>query len=73
MQELALTYYSKALRGLSEVLVNVNQLENHNSILMSMMLLYLHGVSVASLEQLLALLTRRSVWEGVLIMIFLGT
>ncbi|KAJ4299572.1 hypothetical protein N0V90_004818 [Kalmusia sp. IMI 367209] len=42
-QELALTYYSKALRGLSDLLTRADQLENHNSILMSMMLLYLHG------------------------------
>jgi hypothetical protein len=43
MQELALTYYSKALRGLSELLVKASQLENHNGLLMSVMLLYLHG------------------------------
>ena len=43
-QELALTYYSKALRGLSDLLTRADQLENHDSILMSMMLLYLHGV-----------------------------
>lgn len=46
MQELALTYYSQALRGLSELLPKVSQLENHNGLLMSVMLLYLHGVRV---------------------------
>ncbi|KAJ9640173.1 hypothetical protein H2204_003398 [Knufia peltigerae] len=43
MQELALTYYSQALRGLSELLVKASQVENHNGLLMSVMLLYLHG------------------------------
>ncbi|EXJ85680.1 hypothetical protein A1O1_06046 [Capronia coronata CBS 617.96] len=43
MQELALTYYSHALRGLSELLPKTSQLENHNGVLMSVMLLYLHG------------------------------
>lgn len=45
MQELALTYYSNALRGLSSLLTQASQLENHNGLLMSVMLLYLHGVS----------------------------
>jgi hypothetical protein len=45
MQELALTYYSKALRGLSNLLGRTSGLENHNGLLMSVMLLYLHGVS----------------------------
>jgi hypothetical protein len=44
MQELSLTYYSQAIRGLSEVLARASQLENHNGLLMSIMLLYLHGV-----------------------------
>ncbi|KAK4937832.1 hypothetical protein LTR10_021635 [Elasticomyces elasticus] len=43
MQELALTYYSHALRGLSELLAKPGQLESHNGLLMSVMLLYLHG------------------------------
>ncbi|KIW17822.1 hypothetical protein PV08_05017 [Exophiala spinifera] len=43
MQELALTYYSQALRGLSELLVKASQVENHNGLLMTVMLLYLHG------------------------------
>ena len=44
MQELALTYYSRALRGLSELLAKPGQLESHNGLLMSVILLYLHGV-----------------------------
>lgn len=44
MQELALTYYSKAIRGVSEILSHTSELENHNGLLMSVMLLYLHGV-----------------------------
>lgn len=44
MQELALTYYSNALRNLSDLLARSSRLENHNGLLMSVMLLYLHGV-----------------------------
>jgi hypothetical protein len=44
MQELSLTYYSNSLKGLSELLGGLSQLENHNGVLMSVMLLYLHGV-----------------------------
>lgn len=44
MQELALTYYSKALRGLSDILGRAEPLASCNSVLLSMMLLYLHGV-----------------------------
>jgi hypothetical protein len=47
MQELALTYYSQAIRGLSEILAmsSASQpIENNNGLLMSVMLLYLHGV-----------------------------
>ncbi|KAJ9611173.1 hypothetical protein H2200_004356 [Cladophialophora chaetospira] len=43
MQELSLTYYSQAIRGLSDMLAKISQLENHNGLLMSIMLLYLHG------------------------------
>ncbi|KAK7190481.1 hypothetical protein DPSP01_005292 [Paraphaeosphaeria sporulosa] len=43
MQELALTYYSQALRGLSDYLSRAELLANCNSILISMMLLCLHG------------------------------
>ncbi|KAF2260878.1 hypothetical protein CC78DRAFT_522587 [Lojkania enalia] len=43
MQELALTYYSNALRNLSDLLAKSSRLENHNGLLMSVMLLYLHG------------------------------
>lgn len=45
MQDLALTYYSKALRELSTLLSAVSEHENHNALLMSVILLYLHGVS----------------------------
>jgi hypothetical protein len=45
MQELALTYYSNALRGLSKLLSQAAPLENHDGLLMSVILLYLHGVS----------------------------
>lgn len=50
MQELALTYYSHALRGLSEMLASASQVENHNGLLMSVMLLYLHGVGLLSIR-----------------------
>ncbi|KAF2872795.1 hypothetical protein BDV95DRAFT_492142, partial [Massariosphaeria phaeospora] len=43
MQELALMYYSSALRDLSNLLAKSSHLENHNGLLMSVMLLYLHG------------------------------
>lgn len=47
MQDLALSYYSKALRGLASMLERPKEpkLETHNGLLMSVMLLYLHGVS----------------------------
>ena len=45
MQELALTYYSNSLKDLSRLLETAgHELQNHNGILMSVMLLYLHGV-----------------------------
>ncbi|KAF7563531.1 hypothetical protein G7046_g570 [Stylonectria norvegica] len=43
MQELALGYYSKALRSLSRLLARNSQLENDNGLLISVMLLYLNG------------------------------
>lgn len=48
-QDLALMYYSKALKELSTLLATVSSHENHNGLLMSVMLLYLHGVSYAVL------------------------
>ncbi len=50
MQELALTYYSKAIREVSGVLAaeNSRQITNHDGLLMSVMLLYLHGVGLFS-------------------------
>ena len=48
MQELSLTYYSNSIKGLSELLGGeLSELENDNGVLMSVMLLYLHGVSVS--------------------------
>jgi hypothetical protein len=46
MQSLALKYYSKSIRRLSKVLVQANDpyLTSYNGLLMSVMLLYLHGV-----------------------------
>ncbi|CAM1510683.1 Fc.00g010180.m01.CDS01 [Cosmosporella sp. VM-42] len=43
MHDLALTYYSNALRELSKLLATTSQPENHNGVLMSVILLYLHG------------------------------
>ncbi|CAO2647315.1 Nn.00g082370.m01.CDS01 [Neocucurbitaria sp. VM-36] len=45
MQHLALSYYSESLRGLASTLSRpkVTQLAKHNGVLMSVMLLYLHG------------------------------
>lgn len=43
MQELALNYYSSAIKDLSKLLAQEERLENHNGLLMSIMLLYLHG------------------------------
>lgn len=48
MQELALTYHSQALRSLHELLDTDSQLENHNGLLISVMLLYTLGVSPSS-------------------------
>jgi hypothetical protein len=47
MQSLALKYYSKSIQGLSHVLIQANNpyLTSCNGLLMSIMLLYLHGVS----------------------------
>lgn len=50
MQELALTYYSNSLRGLSKLLAQGCPLENHDGLLMSVIFLYLHGVSISILH-----------------------
>lgn len=49
MEHLALSYYSESLRGLAKTLSHpkASQVANHNGVLMSVMLLYLHGVSFA--------------------------
>lgn len=44
MQGLALTYYTNATKELSSLLNSTPELANHNGLLMSVMLLYLHGV-----------------------------
>lgn len=43
MQVVALTYYSNALRGLSKLLAQGSTSESDDGLLMSVMLLYLHG------------------------------
>ncbi|KAK5044729.1 hypothetical protein LTR84_010503 [Exophiala bonariae] len=43
MQELALTYYSQALRSMQELLDTNPRLENHNGLLLSVILLYTLG------------------------------
>ncbi|KAM0426558.1 hypothetical protein ACHAPT_008250 [Fusarium lateritium] len=43
MHDLTLTYYSNALSELAKLLANVAEFENHNGLLMSVMLLYIHG------------------------------
>lgn len=50
-QDLALIYYSKALKELSALLATVSCYENHNGLLMSVILLYLHGVSSVALQE----------------------
>jgi hypothetical protein len=47
MQELALSYYSRSIRGLSDTLAGKGP-QDENATLMSVMLLYLHGVGLAS-------------------------
>lgn len=51
MESLALNYYSRAMKGLSGVLANANDpyLASCDGFLMSVMLLYLHGVSHTNL------------------------
>ncbi|KAH8690711.1 hypothetical protein BGW36DRAFT_465590 [Talaromyces proteolyticus] len=44
MHHLALTCYSTSLKEVSHLLAKTSRLENHNGLLMSVMLLYLHGV-----------------------------
>lgn len=50
MQSVALQYYSKSIRGLTDVLSHANDpyLTRCNGFLMSIMLLYLHGVRIRS-------------------------
>lgn len=46
LQHLALTYYSNSISSLSrQIEVAATRVENHNGVLISVMLLYLHGVS----------------------------
>lgn len=48
MQSLALNYYSRSIKGLSTTLSQLNDIDlaKHDGFLMSIMLLYLHGVSL---------------------------
>lgn len=48
MQQLALMYYSKALEKLSRLLAINSNLENHNGLLSSVILLNIHGVSASA-------------------------
>lgn len=50
LQNLALSYYADAVSELSKLLDNIPQLENHNGLLMSVMMLYLHGVGFCILR-----------------------
>ncbi|RSL60492.1 hypothetical protein CEP54_006735 [Fusarium duplospermum] len=43
MHDLTLRYYSYALTELAQLVANVAEFENHNGLLMSVMLLYIHG------------------------------
>lgn len=43
MQEIALTYYSTAITKLSRILATSSQLQDHDGLLVSIMLLYIHG------------------------------
>jgi hypothetical protein len=45
LHELSLSYYSRSMRGLAQTLAGTPRYEQHNAILISVMLLYLHGVS----------------------------
>jgi hypothetical protein len=65
MQRIALQYYSKSIRGLTDVLSHANDpyLTTSNGFLMSIMLLYLHGVRKINYQQSISLANVASVWE----------
>ena len=44
MHPIALSYYAEGVKELQLLLGKVSQYENHDALLMSVMLLYLHGV-----------------------------
>lgn len=44
MHYIALSYYSQGVKELSLLLSNVSEYENHDALLMSVILLYLYGV-----------------------------
>jgi hypothetical protein len=46
MQDLALTYYSQSMRGLSRVVAAPSPAQDYNATLTAIILLYLHGVSM---------------------------
>jgi hypothetical protein len=72
MQSLALEYYSKSIRGLSDKLTQADDphLARCNGFLMSIMLLYLHGVSAPSHPYVTLLIDHLSVWATALILTF---
>jgi hypothetical protein len=72
MQSLSLQYYSKSLRSLTDVLVQANNpfLASCNGFLTSVMLLYLHGVSVIGLRYSVQLPNTGSAWARAPILIF---
>jgi hypothetical protein len=48
MYELGINFYSRSIRGLSEALAANNRCQDQYAILMTVMLLYIHGVSSQS-------------------------
>lgn len=50
MQQLALAYYCSGLQELSRLMANTTRIEQHDGVLMSVMMLYLHGVSLSNLR-----------------------
>lgn len=50
MQELAISYYSNAITEVSSFLATASHLETHNALLMTVILLYVYGVSLPMLS-----------------------
>ena len=49
MQELSLAFYSNAIKGLADTLASGSEIAHDNGLLTSIIMLYLHGVSLNSL------------------------